>query len=705
MALSLKDRVRETTTIVGTGTATLLGAATGCQAFSTVGNGNTTYYCISDQGGANWEVGIGTYTSAGTTLARTTVLSSSNAGALVVFTAGTKDVFVTYPAEKSVNLDASGNATGLGIPAAFVGTNITGTAAGLTAGNATLAANVTTNANLTGAVTSIGNATSLGSFTSTNLATALTDETGSGANVFATSPTLVTPALGTPTSGTLTNCTLPQLSASTGSSLVSTTQSGTGSVTRTVASKLKDAVSVKDFGAMGDNVTDDTAAIQAALNSCIYGGKVILLPGTYKTGSLTFPSGVGLVGDGAYASTLMYTGVSGTLAFMNSASFVKNLKLTASTPQNTGYYLNIQGNGVSVENCDFDNYYIGVNVGEIGGLMAIGVRVENCNFCDPSISTASSGAILFVNYSNAIVDNCIISGTSIGTTQPYFGIRYINGDTAFLSNTNITLHGHALLIGPTSGLNCYAISIDNCIFDSAGSMLGGASASSAYIGAAGGVFNTRISNSWFGLSLAASGCHIGPTGSGVVDGITFTGCEFTDNGESGLLVASTNVKNWSVTGGFSCGNTDSGIRAAAGVSNFVITGHNAGNISARGANNYGIKIDSGASDNYLISQNLVVGNTIASISDSGTGSTARVVDNVGYNSVANNTGLTVGASPWTYISKHTPEVIYVVGGILTELRVDGNIVQNTTNSTLVLAPNETMSVTYSDLPTISTKRL
>jgi len=89
----------------------------------------------------------------------------------------------------------------LGTPSALVGTNITGTAAGLTAGN------VTTNANLTGAVTSVGNATSLGSFTSAQLAGALTDETGSGSAVFATSPTLVTPALGTPSSATLTNAT------------------------------------------------------------------------------------------------------------------------------------------------------------------------------------------------------------------------------------------------------------------------------------------------------------------------------------------------------------------------------------------------------------------------------------------------------------------------------------------------------------------
>jgi hypothetical protein len=86
-----------------------------------------------------------------------------------------------------------GMPTALGTPASFVGTNITGTASGLTAGN------VTTNANLTGMVTSVGNAASLGSFTSAQLLAALTDETGTGAAVFATSPTLVTPALGAAT--------------------------------------------------------------------------------------------------------------------------------------------------------------------------------------------------------------------------------------------------------------------------------------------------------------------------------------------------------------------------------------------------------------------------------------------------------------------------------------------------------------------------
>lgn len=102
MAFVLADRVQETTATTGTGTITLAGAATGFQSFSVIGNGNTTFYTIADQSGSDWEVGIGTYTSAGTTLSRNTVLSSSNSGSLVNFGAGTKNVFVTYPAGKAV---------------------------------------------------------------------------------------------------------------------------------------------------------------------------------------------------------------------------------------------------------------------------------------------------------------------------------------------------------------------------------------------------------------------------------------------------------------------------------------------------------------------------------------------------------------------------------------------------------------------------
>jgi hypothetical protein len=107
MALVLADRVLETTTSTGSGTITLAGAEPGYQSFAVVGNGNETYYVIADD--TEWEVGVGTYTSSGTTLSRDTVLSSSDSGNKVTFSAGVKKVFVTYPAEKSVNRDVSGN--------------------------------------------------------------------------------------------------------------------------------------------------------------------------------------------------------------------------------------------------------------------------------------------------------------------------------------------------------------------------------------------------------------------------------------------------------------------------------------------------------------------------------------------------------------------------------------------------------------------
>jgi hypothetical protein len=108
MPLVLADRVRETTTTIGTGTVTLAGAVTGFQSFSVIGNGNTTYYTIAGQGTNEWEVGIGTYTSSGTTLSRDTVLASSaGAPTKTNFSAGTKDVFVTYTAARSVNVDGT----------------------------------------------------------------------------------------------------------------------------------------------------------------------------------------------------------------------------------------------------------------------------------------------------------------------------------------------------------------------------------------------------------------------------------------------------------------------------------------------------------------------------------------------------------------------------------------------------------------------
>ncbi len=172
MAFVIKDRVKETTTTTGTGTLSLAGAETGFESFSVIGDGNTTFYGISSLGSSEWEVGIGTYSSSGGTLARTTVLSSSNSGSAVNLSAGTKTVCVTQPSEKAVYVSASPGLSGLTLAGAVSGTSgvLSGTVSAATFDGAFIG-------NITGDVTgNIDGAT--GSFSTSVSATAVTGATG-----------------------------------------------------------------------------------------------------------------------------------------------------------------------------------------------------------------------------------------------------------------------------------------------------------------------------------------------------------------------------------------------------------------------------------------------------------------------------------------------------------------------------------------------
>ena len=112
MALVINDRVKVTSTTTGTGAIALGSAVTGFETFAAgIGNSNTVYYCIAHQDQAEFEVGLGTLSST-TNLQRTTIISSSNSDAVVDFNSGTKDVFCTLPASKSVYLDSTGTPVG-----------------------------------------------------------------------------------------------------------------------------------------------------------------------------------------------------------------------------------------------------------------------------------------------------------------------------------------------------------------------------------------------------------------------------------------------------------------------------------------------------------------------------------------------------------------------------------------------------------------
>jgi hypothetical protein len=396
MPLVLKDRVKETTTTTSTGSYTLAGAVGGYQAFSVIGNGNTTYYAVTN--GTDWEVGIGTYTLSGTVLSRDTILESSNSGNAVNWSAGTKEIFCTYPAERSMYVDGTtitpaisarlgftnlaqgsalsvlgvtGNATAdnasiaagtdnqvlrrSGTSVAFGAVNLASTDAvtgdlpfsnlaqgsalsvlgvtgNATADNASIAAgtdhqvlrrsgttvafgavNLAQSAAVTGTlavtnggtgITSFGSgvATWLGTPSSANLAAAVTDETGSGALVFANTPTLVTPVLG----------------AATGTSLALT---GGSLTTRPAATQDGVVVAGRAGGTSTYNVTITPTTLSASRTLTLANGDTTLQAGTMAV------TGTGL---GQFASTTssQLAGVisdetgSGSLVFATSPTLV-----------------------------------------------------------------------------------------------------------------------------------------------------------------------------------------------------------------------------------------------------------------------------------------------------------------------------------------------------------------------------------------------
>ena len=399
MALVVADRARDTTTTTGTGTVTLSGTApSGYQNFSVIGNGNTTYYTIV--GGSEWEVGTGTYASSGPTLARTTVLASSNGGSAVSFSSGTKDVFVTYPAEIATMLGNS--ATGTGSVVLSASPTLTGTltaAAGAFSSTLTSTAHTVTSASATALAVGLNGATNsaftvdsstglqvaglkvTGAVTGGTVAVVATDS-GSATNLTVNAKGTGTIGIGSVSTGAVTITPATTLSAALtyGGITLSNAVTGTGNMVLSASPTLTGTLTAATITASGQIVTTEATGASST-----------------TTGSIHTAGGLGVVGTSWFGANMK-------LSKTGSAQFIIN-----GTTEGIVLFQNA-GTSLWELSSNLTSDYIGIYSYTKG---ATCLRVDNDGKVNAIYALAVGGAATFASTiaSGAITSTGAVTGT------------------------------------------------------------------------------------------------------------------------------------------------------------------------------------------------------------------------------------------------------------------------------------------------------
>lgn len=463
---------------------------------------------------------------------------------------------------------------------------------------------------------------------------------------------------------------LDAISGGSGSSLVGFQQSGAGAIVRTAQDKMREWVSVKDFGAVGDGVTDDTAEIQAALNS---GAKRVIAPpgGTYRITNMLTIDADGVEFDFNRSTLLLddATGLKSHLLLGNgtiqrSGICIRNVIFTRAQAATAGYAINSSRIGVTeISGCRIygDNkIHSGIRVYRGIIVNIVGNYIDNCVNWGLLLEGSGTGGDRTVDVS--IRENRIEGGVTALAAFDFVEGIFCRDNIFF--NTS----GSAVTVNASSNANgLVSFKFQENDFDTCGG-------AGLFIDK---VSNIQITGCWFAsitddaLQLK-SDCH----------SVVVSGNQFYPTAV-GIRVECPDVRidNNLISGGTTCVNIAGGTRVG---------------ISSNTLQNANVGVDVGLAANIHVVGNLFSG--IATQVVQNRSSTTSIQSNSGDPVVGSNSFFDVGASPFTYTAGSRAECISIFGGTVTNIQLGSTSIGFGTDRTVVLAPNQSVTVTYSSVP-------
>ncbi len=391
------------------------------------------------------------------------------------------------------------------------------------------------------------------------------------------------------------------------------------------------ATTVKQYGAKGDGVTDDTLSIQACIDAVgAAGGGIVYVPrGTYKVSVplVVHDNGVSLVGEGRKASVLASASAANDVLQLGNGTAtvgyidVSGLGFTASATKTGGCNINVtSAQHVDIRDVYMSNGWIGINIDNRG--LQSDCKISCCEI----LNCGGPGICLGSQNSSTVVNEVFISDVTVASCSPGMLMSlasgvYGHGISFYQCSPN------ALEISVPTGKYVNDVIMTDCMFDSSTgdgiTISGGGQVGSIYF--KGGVANTNANS---GINLIA-----GP----VLQGVSIEGMEVSNNQQHGIVIDSGTGVTVADCGIYNnsqqTNNAYDGIGVGANVREFRVTNNIVGRggwvgISQVCRQQYGLYIAGGTSDGYTITGNTWRGNVTAGLVDGGTGVNKAIANNL-----------------------------------------------------------------------------